>query len=714
MRKLLIVATILSLGFMPTQCFAQANSNTASEEGLEYLLFEDIPSVVTASKTTQELNKSTSVMTVITENEIVRSGCRTIYELLKRVPGFFPSVQSTWPLIATRGLTADGNDHVLLLIDGHVQNSIIGQGYQQQDLLPTLEKVKQIEIIRGPGSVLWGSSAVWGIINVITKSATDVGTSKKLSGAYGDADKMKSGNYLYQAADKDYSLLTSFSYWKSDGYSLDGTGGNQSAWDRATAQRVKSNVEFPWGMVSDWPPLDQQQEGYDLYAKMKFGNNQLIARVAESNEIYPWETWSGKGGASMMMRKAYVDYKNSTSFSDSFSLDTTIYGDLLIQERTPDKLFVPYAGVDTVQNQSQEEQAWGFETTANLSLADWNKMIAGFKAVRTKIGPNWDFRFNPYTNRPSSLSLPVIGVGSGYDNDYALYAEDSMHFNQDKTVFFIGARGDKDDFREDKTVFLPRAGIMQDLTDSLTAKYIVNTGYLRPNVVYSKNTAVIVDATRAAGTQAVTVADKSENVISHDVQLFWKKDKNYAAITFFYEKVTDYISWNAQIVPQGYNNMGDAETKGVELEGKGYIGSNLAFYANYSYAKAEMKNSALRGAIADNNDVFLNYPRHLYNVGMDWIITEKNSLNVNLNGWRDMPYIKSIREAAYYGENGKLNGEEYVDISYNSNRIFNSPFDLCLFCFNVFDNTDEIGMIANNGVYYPRGRNLGAKLAVNW
>src|SRR3989344_2427180 len=89
----------------------------------EMLMFQDIPVVVTASKVPQSIGRASSIVTVITHEEITRSGARTLYDLLKRVPGFFPSSQATWTLVASRGLMSDGNDHILLLVDGHPQNS---------------------------------------------------------------------------------------------------------------------------------------------------------------------------------------------------------------------------------------------------------------------------------------------------------------------------------------------------------------------------------------------------------------------------------------------------------------------------------------------------------------------------------------------------------------------------------------------------------------
>ena len=147
-----------------------AEQNTRGRQ-LSELSIEDLMKVevVTASRADEKLTRARRSMSVITARDIERAGFRTIDDVLARVPGFFPSSQATWKLVGTRGCVADGNDHILLLIDGHPQNSIVAHGFQQQDQIPALEKVERIEIIRGPGSVLWGASAAHAIINVVTK-----------------------------------------------------------------------------------------------------------------------------------------------------------------------------------------------------------------------------------------------------------------------------------------------------------------------------------------------------------------------------------------------------------------------------------------------------------------------------------------------------------------------------------------------------------------
>ncbi|MDY6949888.1 MAG: TonB-dependent receptor plug domain-containing protein [Thermodesulfobacteriota bacterium] len=689
------------------------------EDGLEMLLFQEIPDVFTASKTDQSVERATAVVSVITEDDIQRWGTRTLYEVLKRVPGFFPSSQATWTLSGTRGLTSDGNDHVLLLIDGHVQNSIVGQGYQQQDMLPVLHKVKKIEIIRGPGSVLWGSSAVMGIINIITKDGPEH-PGNKTSVTYGDGDDMFSVNHLASLGREDSyaSGIVSLTYWQSGGYDRPDQAGTGAAWSSGDAGLVKANVEFPWGKVADWPPIDRHREGWEIYAKVKVDDvHEVLGRVAQSRVVYPWDTWLDNPGSDLTMRKAYLSYTHHRVLHDRIDLDFTTYGDLLIQNRFPyyKELFESGGGENRgqMQDQSNEELAFGAELTGSIAVTKDNHLTLGVKAVRTRVGPNRDSRFDIAANTPTSVDYPYVGVESGYDNTLAVYFEDIWNFNQDRTTLFFGGRLESNDFREEKTVFLPRLGVIQSLGQNLTAKYVYNSGYLRPNAVYSKTSGIIVDATRGPN-QDILLVDESEKIQNHEVQLYWKKGKNHLAANVFYMLVDNYISFDANNLPQGYKNLGDAASYGLEVEAQYVIRDGMSLYGNYSYAKADLDDNHHQGALTNGNNETLNYPRHIYNVGLDWMMNDFSTLNVNLNGWQDMKIVKPLNPEGTGGAFGELDGEMYVDVNLRTTRILGTPFDLTILCMNVFNNTDAVGMIVNNGVWYPRGRNLGASLTYTW
>jgi outer membrane receptor protein involved in Fe transport len=573
--------------------------------------------------------------------------------------------------------------------------------------------VKRIEIIRGPGSVLWGSNAVFGVINVITKDGSDE-AENRVTTAYGNRDGMASANYLYSFThDADVSGIMSFSTWKSDGFNRPHRSGSGSAFNQTDAANMHGNVEFPWGVAGDWPAIDKQREGYDLYAKLKIGdNNQLLARMVETSLVYPWDTWLQKNGSDLTMRKNYLEFQRRTEISHALYIDSLIYGDMLLQNRFPtdNALFKASQGSTVMQDQSNEEMAFGTEILGNLQVSEQNHLIAGVKAVRTKIGPNRDARFDSFLNVDSSTSLPHIGVESGYDNNVAVYFEDTHKFYEGKTKVFFGSRYDYDDFREEKGVFLPRTGIIQSLNDELTLKYVLNTGYLRPEAVYSKTVGVILDQTRGPD-QGLLRVSKSEQIVDHDIQLRWERNRNYAAITGFYMDISNYISFDANNLPQGYKNLGDVTSNGVELEARQeIIGGKLTGYGNYSFARATLDNNRNPNALTNSSNHVLNYPAHTWNVGADWFFNRLNSLNLNLNGWASMPVVIPITKP-HAGETTTLSGEMYVDVSYRSSGIFHWPLDATLSVSNVFDNTDAVGMVVNNGYWYPRGRNFQIKVS---
>lgn len=129
--------------------------------------------VTTATLTEVDLDKVPSAMSVITETEIRRSGARDLYELLDNVRGI--AVRATNHIgnikgINIRGTTSNFNK-VKILINGH---NILHPNYDDFQIDLPLENVKQVEIIRGPGSCLYGANAFAGVVNIITKTAAEI------------------------------------------------------------------------------------------------------------------------------------------------------------------------------------------------------------------------------------------------------------------------------------------------------------------------------------------------------------------------------------------------------------------------------------------------------------------------------------------------------------------------------------------------------------
>ncbi|WP_183359052.1 TonB-dependent receptor plug domain-containing protein [Geomonas limicola] len=165
---LVSLALTVSLGPAPLQA---AEGPDVLDLPLERLL--DVP-VVSASRKTQALSEVASAVFVITQEDIRHSGATTIPDLLRMVPGVqVASMDGNDWAVSVRGFNGIFANKLLVMIDGRTVYTPLYGGvfWDVQDTL--LENIERIEVIRGPGSTMWGANAVNGVINIITKSARD-------------------------------------------------------------------------------------------------------------------------------------------------------------------------------------------------------------------------------------------------------------------------------------------------------------------------------------------------------------------------------------------------------------------------------------------------------------------------------------------------------------------------------------------------------------
>jgi len=154
--------------FMPLQAFAQEEGEIEKISQAEEFLFGEV-TVVSATKHEESLSRTPSAVTVITAEELREYGIRDLVDALRLVPGL--DVQAMSPSNTTVNIRKSAhiaNWPVLFLIDGRKMTFDL-MGFSIIETLPvSLEDIERIEVIRGPGSALYGA-ALSGIINIITK-----------------------------------------------------------------------------------------------------------------------------------------------------------------------------------------------------------------------------------------------------------------------------------------------------------------------------------------------------------------------------------------------------------------------------------------------------------------------------------------------------------------------------------------------------------------
>ncbi|MBX7143190.1 MAG: TonB-dependent receptor [Oligoflexia bacterium] len=234
LSRYLAVLTISPILFAS---FAWSENETANgktwEDAYSQMSIQELVNVevTTASKKAEKLSDVASAAYVLTDEDIRRSGVTTIPDALRLVPGVNVAQidRSQWA-VSIRGFDGLFSDKLLVLIDGRSVYTPLFSGvfWNENDLM--LEDIERIEVIRGPGATLWGSNAVNGVINIITKSSSK--THGLLASAGGGKEENAFGALRYgdSVGNSDYRVYAKAS--TRDDYRLeDDAGAAHDDWD---------------------------------------------------------------------------------------------------------------------------------------------------------------------------------------------------------------------------------------------------------------------------------------------------------------------------------------------------------------------------------------------------------------------------------------------------------------------------------------------------
>jgi iron complex outermembrane receptor protein len=161
----------------PLSANAEGDLAVAASGYGEEALFEEIPSVYGASKHEQKVTEAPSSVSIITSSDIKKYGYRTLADVLRSVRSFYITYDRNYSYVGVRGFGRPGdyNSRILLLIDGHrINDNIYDQALVGTEEIIDVDLIDRVEVIRGPGSSLYGSNAFFAVINVITKRGRDL------------------------------------------------------------------------------------------------------------------------------------------------------------------------------------------------------------------------------------------------------------------------------------------------------------------------------------------------------------------------------------------------------------------------------------------------------------------------------------------------------------------------------------------------------------
>lgn len=369
---------------------------------------------VTATKVEKELLEVPSSVSIVTEEDIKKSSARTVGELLQDVPGVQISNSGGQGLkrISLRG---EGVNRTLILIDG--QQIVENKSMDGTALMIDTALIERIEIIRGPSSVLYGSNAIGGVINIITKK----GGKKPIEGSI---------NLSYNGASQGHSESASI-FGKTHGVEYRVTASNN----------MQQQLRTPIGLV---PYSAFEQQNYSAYLAYNFNDNY---KLGASYDYFTSDISSGSQAVGY--EKFYVDLplwsrqkaalffevKEAVSFMPKLRLD------LFYQqshkkmhnhvELDPNVVFMPATMDNYADNYNNQ---WGLQLQTDWAISDHTYIIAGY-----------DFNYNILDADTSvdstSTILDVMNYNKhvknyGYEQIHALYAQAESYLPLDFTLFY--------------------------------------------------------------------------------------------------------------------------------------------------------------------------------------------------------------------------------------------------------------------------------------
>jgi iron complex outermembrane receptor protein len=603
---------------LPILCLASCflATSTRADDDILLMLSGDEQLVSIATGTPQPVSKAPSVATVITAADIKATGATDLSEVLETVPGLHVSRSDfLWkPLYSIRGILTQINPEVLVMLNGiPMTTGLYGDRGRLMAGFP-LEHIARIEVIRGPGSALYGAEAVSGVINIVTKTAKEIdGTEFGLrAGSFETYDGwVQHGGRLGEAEVAAYLRLG-----HTDGFHRTIEADAQTALDSAFGTHA-SNAPGP--INTGYDSIDAR---LDLsYDKWRFrtgyigrpNNHALGPGVADAldpiskgdahyaNADLTWHDAKFSENWDVMAQASYYDIAETNS-------DVTLFpaGSAL-------PLPLP-GGTGSTIGMVGRPQDWERQERLNLSA-----LYGGFEKHKLRVGAGYNVddvykttetkNFTFAGNVPVCINLECSMVTATQANglifqaphlrrSHYAYAQDEWGFAPDWHLT-AGLRHDR--YSDFGGTTNPRLAVVWDTAYNLTTKLMFGRAFRAPTFVefYNINNPV-----------SLGNADlKPETINTTELAFAWQAQPNIrTGLNLFHYRMKDVIRFVANSDPTTGNtaqNAGNQRGNGLELEFAWDATTNVRLLGNYAYQHSIDENTRQDAGLAPHHHAYL-------------------------------------------------------------------------------------------------------------
>lgn len=519
---------------------------------------------------------------MVTREELEKGSYRDLSDALRNVPGVIltPSDNNTRD-ISLRGMSAE---YTLILVDGKRvstrETQTNGSTGTDQSWVPPLEAIERIEVVRGPMSSLYGSDAMGGVVNIITRKVPKTWT----------------GSFRASSVIQQHSR-----------------SGNEYQGNFYLAGPIKEDL------------LGLSLQG--IYSKRN-----------EDDRINGYNRYENRGVTAKLALTPTRDHDITLEAGTTRQNYTSTPGKTLAEGEA-----LSYRDFDRDHYSLSHKGRWSFGTSdsyiqreevTNVSRAMTIRNTVANTSWTLPLGASHLLTAGAYYNGQDINDTTTNSISDRSTTDrtqYAFFAEDEWSLT-DEFALTTGLRFDHDDKAGGH--WSPRIYGVWHMTSNWTLKGGVSTGFRAPSM---RQTLSDWGATSRGGDRYGNPDLKPEKSLSKEIGVIYdNQDGLIASVMLFDNKFEDKITRVACPEcgppnrfgrdPTTYVNVDDAVTRGVEATVAAPLTSTLALNAGYTYTYSKQKTGEYAGSPLNQ------LPRHIFNLGLDWNPSEK------VNGWAKLSF----------------------------------------------------------------------------
>lgn len=627
------------------------------------------------TRTPMSLPDVPASVTVFNRSEIQKLGIDFLYELLNYVPGFQTSRDndySTAYLFSSRGSdTGQGTTAIQLLVDGTPRQEIrSGSASALSSRLP-VDRIERIEVIRGPGSALYGSGAFLGVINIVTVSGAN---SVKVQGGENDRHDMQT------------QLSTAAGPWQFDAYvsRYEDHGQDYALDDRfvttpvpTSDPQLNENVALGIGYNDDTrlrlEHLNLESEDFYSIGAINNGLNEHrhYLNTASLEHSFHWYRIDSQLRVSVSENRLNFIAQGTApgrlaDISNPSSTDPLI-GDVLYQTH---EVLTQWLN-DLHVNASTSVQFGAEKRHEHIETA---QVLANFDSLALA-NRNYPIRYSPdrdiYNRTTDTVSREILG----------LYAQIQQQLNA-QTTLTLGARYDDYLHYYDNTSY--RVAMIRTLNDTHSLKLFYGTAFRAPSLM------------QLDSTESITIAPspdlKPENIQTTELVWLAQASRFSLSVSAFYNVIDDRIDASGFVNGRKTNvNRDQEDSSGLELETSFQLSPNWLVRASLTDFLA-MPESSFRES------------KHLASLIINY---QRENWWANLAG-----YYNSEREMP--APNGTIDG--YSSLNLKTGYLFTPQLNGFFQIKNLLDN-DVASAAQNPSIVTPvpyRGREASIGLRLDF